>query len=122
MKTEILMQHKARLNDAINSLLTSSNLMLRAHSIEQAKLSYATIGWKESRELNILQLVERRNKVRTMADTFTDFQVEQAQHELEMSNLEEKLKHWKSKICDQQSRHSRQLVRKFYYCNCMIQH
>jgi len=98
MKTEILMQHKARLNDAINSLLTSSNLMLRAHSIEQTKLSYATIGWKESRELNILQLVERRNKVRTMADTFTDFQVEQAQHELEMSNLEEKLKHWKSKI------------------------
>lgn len=92
------MQHKARLNDAINSLLTSSNLMLRAHSIEQAKLSYATIGWKESRELNILQLVERRNKVRIMADTFTEFQVEEAQHELEMSNLEEKLKHWKSKI------------------------
>jgi hypothetical protein len=33
-----------------------------------------------------------------MADTFTDFQVEQAQRELEMSNLEEKQKFWKSKI------------------------
>lgn len=98
MKTEILMQHKARLSDAIHSLLTTSNLMLRAHSIEQAKLGYASIGHKESRELNLLQLFERRSKVRSMVDTFTEFQVEQARKELEMSNLEEKLKYWKSRI------------------------
>ena len=98
MKTEVLMQHKARLYETIHTVVTTSNLMLKANDVESAKLAYVAIGRKDMREMNILQLEERRDKARTMAATLNEFLTEKAQKQLERSNLDEKLKFWRTKI------------------------